>query len=317
MSILTGLTAKKLTVPLRVLVYGQAGIGKSTFAAGAPSPIFVGAEDGTSELEVVRYPVEMQSGDDILAAIDTLEKDEHAFKTVVLDTVDWAEPLVWESVLRAAGKSGKGIESIGYGKGWTNSQEFWFKITRRLDQLRHKRGMHVVLLGHSVIRTFKNPEGDDYDMWTLKMHEKSAGVLREWSDDVLFAKQEKYTNKGEGLSKAKVLTDGARSLHTTDKAAFFAKNRHNLPGTLPLDWGAYWSAVQESRPEKPDITRRKIRDCLEEYALYDLDGVREFAAKVDAATAAAGDDSVRLGRVLNTLMVRLNEKRGSNGENQG
>jgi hypothetical protein len=306
--ILQGLTARRLVKPPRVLVYGQAGVGKSTFAAGAPKPIFVGAEDGTSELEVYRYPGKLDSGDDLFEAIDVLEREEHDFKTVVLDTVDWAEPLIWESVCKEAGKAGKGIESLGYGKGYTRAAEWCVRFLKRLEVLRAAKGMAIVLLGHSSIRTFKNPSGDDYDHYTLKMHEKAAGVLREWCDDVLFAAQETFAVAKDG-GRAKGVTSGARVLHTQNMASFFAKTRHALPERLPLDWGEFAAACASARPEDPAVVRARIEAALVEYLAFGSEDGAEFAAKVRNAVADAGDDSAKLVAFANRVSVRLQEKR--------
>lgn len=305
--ILQGLTARRLTRPPRVLVYGQAGVGKSTFAAGAPKPIFVGAEDGTSELDVYRYPKTLNSGEDLFEAIDVLEHEEHDFRSVVLDTVDWAEPLIWESVCKAAGKTGKGIESLGYSRGYIAAQETWLRLLKRLDVLRNARGMMIILLGHSAIRKFQNPSGEDYDHYTLKMQEKSAGVLREWCDDVLFAAQEKFAVAKDG-GKAKGITSGDRVLYTRDAASYFAKSRHSMPERLPLDWAEFAAAMASARPEEPGILRARIESMLAEFLTYDAAG-GALVETVRGHVTDAGDDAVLLSRFANRVSVRLQEKK--------
>lgn len=300
--LLQGIVKRRLDVPMRVLVYGEAGIGKSTFASHAPDPIFIGSEDGTSELEVARYPVRIERWQDILDAVSALTEEEHSFRSVVLDTVDWAEPLCWAEVCRET--STPSIESTNYGKGYVRAQELWLALLRRLDTLRERRGMHVILLAHAVIRTFKNPDGDDFDMYSLKMHEKSAGVLREWSDAVLFARLERYTSRSATPGKAKAVTTGARVLHTVSGAAFFAKNRYSLPDPLPLQWEDFAGAIRAGRPEE---TLAKIEAMLAE--LVEL-GAVEMVAKMRAAVAKDSGDAVKLGVHMNRIAVRLHETKG-------
>ena len=47
-------TGKK---PPRIMLYGTEGIGKSTFAAQAPSPIFLPTEDGLGEIDCASFPL--------------------------------------------------------------------------------------------------------------------------------------------------------------------------------------------------------------------------------------------------------------------
>jgi len=64
----------KIEAPIRVLLYGPEKIGKSTFAANAPSPIFICGETGTEELDIARFP-EPKSFNDVLACLNALVDD--------------------------------------------------------------------------------------------------------------------------------------------------------------------------------------------------------------------------------------------------
>jgi len=99
--------------------------------------------------------------------------------------------------------------------------------------------MHVVLLAHGWIKGFKNPDGEDYDRYELKLHPKAGGLLKEWCDAVLFANYETLTHETNGRNKG--VSTGARVLHTQRRAAWDAKNRYDLPHTIPLSWEAFWS----------------------------------------------------------------------------
>ena len=73
--------------PDRIFLYGTEGVGKTTFAAGAPKPIFVAAEDGLGDLDVDVFPTH-RGPRDVLDAIETLTVEECDFETVVIDTLD-------------------------------------------------------------------------------------------------------------------------------------------------------------------------------------------------------------------------------------
>lgn len=243
--------------PVCALVYGVEGVGKSSFAADAPKPIFVGAEDGTSELDVERMP-EPRCWADVLDAITALATEKHDRETVVFDTLDWLEPLLHEEVCRREDVKG-GIEGFGYGKGYVKALDEWRVFVTWLDELRAKRRMNIILLAHSCVRTFKNPEGEDFDRYMLKMNEKSGALLKEWADSVLFANYQTLATKATTTKKAKAINavESPRYLHTQRRAAWDAKNRFGLPERLPLSWADFWAGVQASRADvaaKPDET---------------------------------------------------------------
>lgn len=225
---LSSVSRGKIRAPLRVLLYGVEGVGKSTFGAGAPSPIFLGAEDGTGHLDVARFP-KPEKFTDALEAVRVLERDPHDYKTLVIDSLDWLEPIIWEHVNRVAGM--EDIEAHGYGKGFTKALDRWRELLAALERLR-TRGMNVVTLAHAVIKTFKNPAGEDYDRYTMKLNDKAGGLLKEWSDIVLFANFDAVVLKKE----ARKGKDAGRVVYTTRKPAYDAKNRHDLPEQVGLSW---------------------------------------------------------------------------------
>ncbi len=295
------ITRGKLEKPPRVLLYGVEKIGKSTFAAGAPSPVFICAEDGTSELDVSRFR-EPTNWTEVRYTLDTLKRDKHEHKTVVLDTLDWLEPLCWREVCRRG--SVASIEEFGggYGKGYLEALSLWRDFLSDLDELRAARGMTVVLLAHSWIKSFKNPEGDDFDRYEMKLHAKTGALIKEWSDAVLFATYETFTKKGKGDSKVKGVSNGARIVHTQRMAAWDAGNRYDLPEALPLDWEAFADGMKARAPEAPADLKERIGNMLSE--------VKDKAlhAKVTASVAKAGDDASELARIANKLAATVERK---------
>lgn len=284
----------KIETPLRTLLYGVEGIGKSTFGANAEAPIFLCAEDGTAQLDVQRFP-EPQTWTEVFQAVTVLIQEEHDRKTLVVDTLDWLEPLNWAHVC-AKGKK-QSIEDFGYGKGYTAALDEWRRFARALDRLRGERAMNIILLAHSWVKTFKNPEGEDYDRYNMKLHDKAGGFLREWCDVALFANYETYTHEDKG--RAKGVSTGARVMHSERCAAWDAKNRYDLPPTMPLDFEEYIQHVRSHQPASPDKLRTKITELLP--------GADETTrAKVEGAVASAGDNAAELARIHNKLSAIVN-----------
>lgn len=290
----------KIARPVRVLIYGVEGVGKSSFAACAPNPIFLGAEDGTSELDVARFP-QPASWMEALEAIDELTHGEHDYQTLAIDTVDWLEPLCWAHVCAnkrdKKGKRHEQIEDFGYGVGYSMSLEYWRVLLTALERLSTRRGMHMVLIAHSWIKGFKNPTGDDYDRYEMKTHAKAGGLLREWCDAQLFATHETFTHESDG--RAKGISSGARVIHTERDAAWDAKNRYDLPVKLPLDWEAFMDAVAAHRPDDP---RRLLKQV--DAMLAEVDN-EALTTRVRTAVAAANGDASELARIANKLAARI------------
>ena len=139
----------------RILVHGVAGVGKTTFAAGAPDPVFVLTEDGLGMLDVPHFPL-ARTFDEVMEAIAALYSEPHDFKTVVIDSIDWLEPLVW---LRTCQDNGwPSIEEPGYGKGYVAALGPWRDYLDGLNALRNERGMTVIQIAHTEIRRFDSPE---------------------------------------------------------------------------------------------------------------------------------------------------------------
>ena len=115
MSLIGSITRGKGNKPPRLFVYGQEGVGKSTFGAAAPSPVFVQTEDGLGEIDTAKFPV-AGSYDDARNALAALRDEPHEFQAVVLDSADWLERLIWDKVCKDFGVRSIEKADGGYGK---------------------------------------------------------------------------------------------------------------------------------------------------------------------------------------------------------
>ncbi|MTI13811.1 ATP-binding protein [Sansalvadorimonas verongulae] len=237
--------AAGLSAP-RLLIYSDAGVGKTTFAAGADAPIFLCTEDGLGTLQVDAFP-KLNSFGDVIEALSALYNEQHEFKTVVLDSVDHLEPLIWQQVCAEHNKNS--IEDFGYGKGYVEALSQWRLLIQWLNALRNDRGMGIVLIGHAEIRRFESPEVDSFDRYQIKLHKKASDLIQESMDCVLFANYKTVVHKedkGFGQKKSRGVSTGDRVLYTEARPAFVAKNRYSLPGELPLSWEAFSQALRQS-----------------------------------------------------------------------
>lgn len=226
----------------RVLVYGVEGIGKSTFAAGAPSPVFIQTEDGLGSLLVDHFPIATKAGD-VLDAIGSLFEQDHEFKTVVIDSLDWLETFIWRDI-----ESKYDAKDLAYGKGAMIAAERWREILDGLNALRNSKGMSVVLIAHTEIKRFDSPEVEPYDRYQPKLQARSSALVREWCDAVLFANYRTIVKKDDvGFNKTnnRGISTGERLLFTAERPAYMAKNRYSLPESIPLSWEAFETAITQ------------------------------------------------------------------------
>ena len=224
--------------PVRVVIHGDAGVGKTTWAAGARKPLFVQAEDGTGALEFDRItPNTWQA---YLNLLDELIHDKHDYATLVIDSADWLERLAEQSVCAAAKVDSLEEVGGGFGKGAKQVAENWFRMLQLIDAgIVRGRKMHVVFIAHSEPVTFRDPDGADYLRWSLKCGKAVSGLLREWPDFLLYASIDRDVRKG----KVDARREPRRVLATEAGFGFEAKSRLPLPAELPLSWAAFGEAV--------------------------------------------------------------------------
>lgn len=254
MSLLEKITKKQKPSAPRIMMIGVEGVGKSTAGASMPTPVFVCGESGLVGPQFAEIPsFTPENWGEILQFLDELAANRGDFKTVVIDTLDWVEPMLYSHVCAKNGY--KNIEDFGYGKGYVVAQQEARQLLMRLDRL-HSDGMNVLLLCHSQIKTVNNPVGDNYDHFESKLNAKISGIFREWCDCVLFAQFDMYTRK-DGM-RSKAYGGDGRIVQTTHSAAWDAKNRYGLPEVMPLDMPAIMEAINQGQPQDTEALKAEF-----------------------------------------------------------
>ena len=230
----------KLPGALKVVVYGPEGIGKSTFASQFPGPLFIDTEGSTRHMDVARTP-KPTSWPMLLGLVDEVIRDPSLCRTLVVDTMDWAELMCTQYVCDKYQK--KSIEEFGYGKGYTYLSEEFGRLLNQLSEV-VERGVHVVVTAHAKMRKFEQPdELGAYDRWEMKLSSKTAPLVKEWADMVLFASYKTYAVKTEsGKVKGQ---GGERRMYTAHHPCWDAKNRFGLAPELPFDFAQIASVIGE------------------------------------------------------------------------
>lgn len=242
---------KRLSLGLRFMFYGPPGVGKTTLAADA-NALFADIEGGSGELEVARYPFNPGQPDEFKPRTydqlgdgvdDLIANPGHGFGAFALDTASALEALIHKHLCDKHKVSS--IEKVGggYGKGYRAAVEELRRLLAKLDVLR-AQGVQIIILGHSVVGTFKNPEGEDFDRYSLAAHKDFGGQLTEWCDVVGFLHFEggskKIDDDGSRDKRARGWATNRRLMQLSREAAWDAKCRLSVQSEFELDSTHPW-----------------------------------------------------------------------------
>ena len=237
------LTAGRVQRPQKQVLYGVEGIGKTSLAAQTPDPLFIDTEGGTAHLDVRRLQ-KPETWDELIALIKEVAATPDVCRTLVLDTADWAEAMAVDYICQKFKQPG--LESFGYGKGYTFLGEEFSQLLAACDEV-IASGKNMVITAHARQRRVELPdETGGFDVWGLKLSKQSAPLLKEWPDDLLFLNYktlviatDSNTHKAQG---------GKRVIYTNHRPVFDAKNRHNLPDEMELSYVSIAPIFGDSAP---------------------------------------------------------------------
>lgn len=254
------ITRGKINGAKKVLVYGPEGIGKTTFAAAFPDPVFIDTEGSTKEQDVARLP-SPSSWTMIKEEVRYICQHPEECRTLVIDTADWAEKMAIQAVLDEHNKNG--IEDFGYGNGYRYVYEKFGELLNLLNDVIN-RGVNVVMTAHAALRKFEQPdEMGAYDRYSMKLIDSPktsiSAAVKEWADMVLFANYKTIVVTDSKTKKSKA-QGGKRVMYTSHHSCWDAKNRYNLPEELPFEYGSIREIIEgsaASRQHEPALQPRK------------------------------------------------------------
>ena len=238
----------------RVLIYGPPGVGKTTLASEFPAPVFLQVEEGTpGDLELESFGL-LSDFDQVMEAIGALYTEEHDRKSIVLDSLDKLEPLVWAKVCSDQGWAS--IEAPGYGRGYVEADSVWRDLFDGINALRRDRGMTIVFIAHSTVTTFPNPAGAEYPRWDIRLHKRALAIVQDEVDAILLVNQEASLKQDDGAfgkKRAHAAGGSTRWIYCDGRPSWVAKNRYSMPEKIIYTKGDGYASLAPFFPSsKPE-----------------------------------------------------------------
>jgi hypothetical protein len=246
-------------MPPRVLAYGFDGVGKTSFAAGSVNPFIIDANKGSHKFDV--QAVDVGSWEDARSWIDAVADGSIKCDTLVLDSITDLEAMSHGKLF-----PGETVTSFkgGYGKGDDVVTGEWRLLLAQLERI-WMSGKSIIMVAHARVRKFEDPTGPGYERFEISSRPPLAGLLRMWSDFVLFCREEVGASNGKGV------TTGVRRMYTRRTPAYDAKARASLmfPESILLSWKDFQQAL-DNDGNRNDV-EASISEMLAEIGDAELD----------------------------------------------
>lgn len=249
--------------PPKCIIYGTSKIGKSTFASQAPHPVALDLENGMESINIAKHKV--NTFQQALEFLRALYSQEHSFKNLIVDSIDWLERIMIEQICRENGVKTLNEKSLKYGNGERMLVGMWKQFIRGLDFLHHEKNMGIILIAHPQIKRFDDPLTESYDQYSIKLEKKSGDLLKEWVDCILFATlkvkiEEEKVEFGGVINRGK---DLGRILYTERRPSFEAGNRYKLPPEMDLNWETFSKHINKYNENLTKVLEQDLQPKVE------------------------------------------------------
>ncbi|TGQ19285.1 ATP-binding protein [Mesorhizobium sp. M00.F.Ca.ET.217.01.1.1] len=236
-------TEKSAPLPIAIL-YGVPKVGKTTLALEFPNPVYINTpgESPPNDLDVTT-PGTVETFDQLLDFIGELITEEHPYGTLVIDSLDGLEPMIWSHT--CGQNNWSNIEDPGYGKGYLAADDVWREYLRAIEALA-ATGVWVVQIAHTEITRFDSPTSEPYARYGIKLHKRGSALVQEASSLIGFMNyRATIKEKDVGFNKkvGRAEGSGERQIQLEERPGFIAGNRYGAPPSITYKKGGGWEAL--------------------------------------------------------------------------
>lgn len=256
---------KAVIKPPILTIVGFPAAGKSSLAGLFPKPAFIQAEDSQTVFESLSeteqpffMPIlpsakkekSISTKEVLLAQLREFLSEDHPYQTLIIDTVTSLNDLFEHELVEFDAAEAKSVQDAagGFQKGYDVIAGWHQEIIGACNAIRNRKGIGIVFLSHTGDRKVKNsPElSGEYNVYGMKMHQKSEKIYVSLSDAVLYLKQVETTqghatdNKGRTVKRGRIRMSSERVLITSsDGVVGFvsAKTRYEMPQEINVPKG--------------------------------------------------------------------------------
>lgn len=246
---LSALHSTKTNKPPIAVFYGVHGVGKTELASQFPYPFYLPTigEEPPDGIEMASGGTAETMGD-VFNVIEWLLEGQSGFNTLVVDSLDGLEPLIWAETCRL--NNWKNIEDAGFGKGYVAADDVWRDFLGGVQALR-SADIATVMIAHTEITRFDSPTSDPYSRYGIKLHKRASALVQEAAQLVGFINYRhtlKTADAGFNKKVSHAEGSGERQIHLEERPGFLAKSRYATPPSITLKKGQGYSALAKFFP---------------------------------------------------------------------
>lgn len=190
-----------------VFFYGEPKSGKTTIATKFPRHLLLAFEKGYNAIPgAMAQPINTWA--EFRKVLRQLkdEKVKEQFETVIIDTADIAYDLCEKYICANAKRpdGGFGVDSVSdipFGKGYTQVAKEYDECLRSIIQMDYG----LVLISHSVDKTFKDEQGQEYNQIVPTLGNKPRAIVSRMCDIIGYSRS---VQDEEGKTSTKLFMRG-------------------------------------------------------------------------------------------------------------